>query len=288
MREIKNYFVLPGLRSLDKLNIKLKQLFKMQPNYFYPDVYLTYVQGNFPNAIWNGDTMFYSKHQPLANEIIDILQTYEKYSFQPILNFTNTEINKQDCDNVYCNVLMQTALTVNFNASCAVNSKELYEYILNKYPHIMNVYLGKNNSIPADNMESISYFLNPNHNGDIEFLTQLKNKQNITITLNPLCFNCGKMQECLYKENLAQLNYDPDSSKLCTCSYICHHNYSLSKDRFNKSRDIIIQEYNKLGFHRFALEEYPLPADNLEEYLFYFIKPEYYHQAKDFLLEGKQ
>ena len=283
---VRNYFILPGLCSLDKLNIKLKQLKNVHREYFYNDVYLTYVQGIFPNAIWNGDTMFFSKRQPLNAEMHDVLRSYQKYSLQPILNFTNSEITKQDCDNIYCNVILQTALNINFNTTCIVNSKELYEYISTNYPNIMKIYLGKNNAIPAENNEPISYFLNPNHNGDIDFLSKLKNKNNITITLNPLCFNCGKMQECLYKEHLAQLNYDPNSSKLCTCSYLYNHEYPLSKNKFNKSRDIIISEYNKLGFSRFALEEYPTPKDNLEEYLFYFIKPEYYHEAKEFLLGG--
>ena len=76
---MKNYFILPGLYSLHKLNFGLKKLQKIHENYFYPNVYIQQTFGSFPNAIWNGDRVAYSQYQPLNNDIIDILQEYVKH-----------------------------------------------------------------------------------------------------------------------------------------------------------------------------------------------------------------
>lgn len=278
---MKNYFILPGLYSLQKLNLGIRTLFKTNSNFFYPNIYIQQVFGSLPNAIWNGDKLAFSRYQPLSHDIVDILQEYVRNGLQVIFNFNNSAITENDCDNVYCNILMQLGLSINLNTQCSVNSRILYEYLLNTYPQLNNIYLGVNNSIPAENTEPLHYFLNPIHNGDTEYLKSLKFKPNIVITLNPLCLGCGNREECILKENLAQLNYDPHTAKINTCNVLKYKDYNLSKDKFNSS---IIPEYNSLGFSHFCLEEYPTLEENLEEYLFFLIKPEYYYQAKEFLL----
>ena len=47
----------------------------------------------------------------------------------------------------------------------------------------------------------------------------------------------------------------------------------------------IIKLYNEIGFNHFFIEEYPSIDENIEEYLFFLIKPEYYQSAKDLLNE---
>ena len=162
--------------------------------------------------------------------------------------------------------------------------KKLYEYLIQKHPNISKIYIGPNNSIPLNNDEQFEYFLNPIHNTNIEELKKLKNKSKVIITLNPICPLCNNKNECGLRENLAQLNYDPQSSKNNICSFLKFKQYQLSKNRKIEA-DKIIKLYNEIGFNHFFIEEYPSIHENIEEYLFFLIKPEYYQPAKDFLNE---
>ena len=281
---LKNYFILPGLYSLQKINIGIKLLQNNFPFYFYQNTYIYYVYGSFPNSIWNGDNLIYSKYQPLNNEIINIMQNYVNNNLILIQNFNNSEINKNDCENTYCNLLTDWSLSVSIGNQFSVNSKKLSEYLIQKHPNISKIYIGPNNSIPLNNNEQFEYFLNPIHNTNIEELKKLKNKNKVIITLNPICPLCNNKNECGLRENLAQLNYDPQSSKNNICSFLKFKQYQLSKNKKIEPNQII-KLYNEIGFNHFFIEEYPSIDENIEEYLFFLIKPEYYQSAKDLLNE---
>ena len=280
---MRNYFILPGMFYLQNLNSALWTLKNEHQEYFLEDRFFNYVYGNIPNCIWNGENMLFSSHQRLAPEIDFVFQTYALQGTQLFLNFTNTELSETDVDNVFGNIILQHALNSNFNIKCVVNSKSLYEYLLKEYPQITEIYLGKYNDISLDNDLPISYFLHTRYNNHFDLLKKIKNKSSIFVTVNPMC-NCEKLDLCILKENIAQLTYDPDSCKRSTCPVLQNNFTTLNHRQFPMYiSNELIEEYNKIGFNHFALEEFPCLSQNVEEYLYYFIKPEFYSDARVYL-----
>lgn len=280
---MKNYFTLSGLYPLKQLNFNLKYLYVTHYHYFNPNCKIQNVYGNFPNAIWNGEDVNYSNSQLLINDITTILNDYTYNHLQVMLNFTNSELTREDCDDTYCNLLLQTCLNLNVFTQCVVNSKILYEHLITNYPELLKIYIGRNNEIPQDNVDFKTYFLNPIFNNDFNYLKDLKNKNEIIITLNPFCHNCDSFHKCLYKENIAQLEYDPDNSKRIRCPFYANQAHDQS-DLFITNE--LIDKYNEYGFNHFILNEMPTFKDNIETYLYYFIQPKYWDEAREILKQG--
>lgn len=280
---MRNYFTLPGMFYLQNLNSALWNLKNEHEEYFLKDRFFNSVYGNIPNCIWNGENMLFSARQRLATEIDLMFQTYTLQGTQLILNFTNTELSEADVDNVFSNIILKHALNANFNTKCVVNSKSLYEYLLKEYPEIVDIYIGKYNDIALNNDLPISYFLHTNYNNNFELLKQLKYKSSVVITVNPMCY-CEKLEPCVLKENIAQLTYDPESCKRNACPVLQNNFTTLNHRQFpTYISNELIAEYNKIGFNHFVLEEFPCLSQNVEEYLYYFIKPEFYSEARVYL-----
>lgn len=280
---MRNYFILPGMFYLQNLNNALWSLKNEHREYFLEDRFFTYVYGNIPNCIWNGENMLFSSTQRLTQDIDLVFHDYALRGIQLILNFTNTELTEADVDNVFGNVILQHALNSNFSIKCVVNSKSLYEYLIKNYPQILDIYIGKYNDISLNNDLPLSYFLHPNYNNNFELLKKLKNKSSIVITANPMC-HCEKLEACILKENIAQLTYDPNSCKKNTCP-VLQNNFTTLNHRYFPTHisNELIEEYNKIGFNHFVLEEFSCLSQNVEEYLYYFIKPEFYSEARIYL-----
>ena len=282
-----SFFIISGLYQYQDINTILLQAKTNFPKKFLPNRIIRGVYGNFPNTIWNGEDMLFSPETLLMPQIIDILSHYNRMGLQIYLNCTNSEITEKQCFDTYCNLILKHTLENNFFNACVVNSPFLSEYLSKKYPELLHIIVGKNNEIDTECAKNINFpfFLNPQNNNNFEQLKLYPNKNNIYITLNPYCISCPIQKTCLYKENIAQLTYDNVAAKQYSCSTIKnikHHEleYFISSEQIN--------DYIQKGYRHFVIEQMPTYQKQIDEYLYYFIKPEYHTEIKDYFYESKE
>lgn len=282
-----SYFILSGLYQYQDINTLLLQAQANFPNRFVPNRIIRGVYGNFPNAIWNGEDMLFSSHTMLMPEITDILSIYSKMHLQIYLNFTNSEITQKECYDTYCNLILTHSLSSGFFNACVINSPYLNNFLQQRYPNLINLLIGKNNEITPECEKDINlpFLLNPKYNNNFEQLKLFHNKNEIIVTLNPYCISCPVFQSCLYKENLSQLTYDDKASKIHSC------NNFLNLDHHNTPHFVTnqqIEQYIQYGYRHFIIEQMPTKEKQIEEYLYYFIKPEFYMEIKDYFYKNKE
>ena len=129
------YFTIPGMWERWPLVITLLILYKQHPEYFYNNIKIDSVYGNFSPCIWDGGRPQISDPYMIKTTIEDI------YNIQKIYNnifkisirfvFTNSLIQKEHLKNIFCNNILNI-----FNTGeneIVINSLLLEEYIRQNY-----------------------------------------------------------------------------------------------------------------------------------------------------------
>ena len=73
MKEENIYFHIPGFFEFYGINIRLIELMKEHPEYFYDNIKIGSVYGSFPSAIWNGGRLFFVQEKKWKKLLINII-----------------------------------------------------------------------------------------------------------------------------------------------------------------------------------------------------------------------
>lgn len=83
-------YAIPGLYHHYIINIKLLELMKENPEYFYPNIQIEAVYGVFPFCIFDGGRIFDNNEHTSIEEIVNIVTQYHQYGVASRLVYTNS------------------------------------------------------------------------------------------------------------------------------------------------------------------------------------------------------
>lgn len=254
------------------------QLSKEKNNYFKYKVNFSSAYGNFPYAYWNGG---YNNNLKNGVSYSEITNFFNNFKILPIrLNCSNICLEKNDLYDRYNNEIL--SIFENGINMIEFSNFEIYEILKEKYP-FYNFILSKNcdflcsldiNILNKINKSKDLYLISlpERFTLDKNFLTKIKKRSNIELTINPICnIRCGQYLNCQKNENFSQFNYqDINFYKNCQekKSYENYFPYLSLED--------IVNKYVPLGFHNFRINN--VIDDNKDSLIMflvnYFIKEE--------------
>lgn len=233
--------------------------------------------------------MSYSKINNYFNEQSDIRLASR-------LDFSNIYLKKEDFYNTYNNLILQ--LGQNGATSIELSNLQLYEYIKKKYPLYKKFILSSNAwqiidltpemiNVICENEDFNLISLPGSLIYDKDFLSQIKNKNKIEITVNQTCiFNCPNLNDCVCSENKFNYNFSEQTvKKTCPKKYDYYFNNQIIQ------LSTLKEKFEKNGINHFKLQEFPSSAENdMDYFLFlmkYFIKDEFHEKMiEEFLKFG--
>lgn len=283
------YFNIPGFYDHLDLNKFFIRLQSEHPEYFYEDIKIASVFGNFHFCPWDGGRNFlYYNKQQTKEEIIRIADLYNSADIPLRLVFTNPTIEADDLHDRYCNMILRE-LDNGMNEVC-VNSEILEEYIRDKYPKYKIVssttkrLITPEKSLQELNKDYYQVCLDYDLNHNLEYLESIpmELRHKVEFLSNAICrphcpirkqhyYYTGKAQKTWMKEG-----YDIDHG--CNIKHTLTHPSKLGKENNLSLEDL--DKYSKMGFKYFKLEGRTIPSSTMFGcYLYYFIKPEAYFEV---------
>lgn len=277
-------FIIPGLYEHYGLNIIFCTMLKAHPEYFYDNVNISAIFGNFQFSSWDGGRVFEEYHYASKELIERLVHIYNEELGIPMrLVFTSTAIKEEDCYDRYNNLVLQ--LCHNDMNEVVINSDILKEYIKKNYPKYTFISsttkcLDKEALLlELDNndykMVCLDYNLNKNKNL-LEIVSE-NQKEKMEFLINAIC-----PPGCKNRENHYYLNglYSKTYGKMFTLKYCGINNTTKNNQTSNKYVNNLspeeVFEYNKNGFKYFKLEGRTYPTLEMILHLVnYTIKPEF-------------
>lgn len=286
-------FALPGMYEHYKVLIPLCSLIKIHPEYFYDNIEIGAVFGNFQFSCWDGGRIFFiDDYKHATREDIERL----KYIYNQELNipirliFTSVITDKTICNSFFDNMVAH--LCEDPMNEIVVASGILEEYLRATYPQysfissttkcIKNPNEAKEELLnPNFKMSCIDYNLNKNK----EFLDSIPmDKRNkVEFLVNAICPPGCPSRKLHYKLN-SQFNFSYGASyNVGVCGIQKNHLYPWNYKNNFTFNEII--EYHKNGFENFKLEGRTFDdKTTILTVVPYLVKPEYQLYIIDFLL----
>lgn len=280
------YFHLPDYVGHQNLNLMLINFMKNNPDFFYDDIKIGSVYGTFTGAIWNGGRIMSGP----TNDIGFITQTYKLFNDLGVPlrhTFTNTVLEDTDVYDRYCNIIMEKG--DNGLNQVLINSPILEDYIRKKYPNYPIISSTTKRILTYEDLEAemdkdyklivLDYALNKNPQ-----TYMIKNKEKIEILINAYCCdNCPRRSDHYRYMSEMQRNLcdtskcDDGGNNAFMCNYIADDFYTAVMTRQSSLKvEEIYMFYKQLGFRHFKIEgRTSNPADVLESYIYYLVKPEF-------------
>jgi hypothetical protein len=276
-------FHIPGIVNHLDLNIKLIELIKSNPEYFYDGVNVSGIYGSF-YCPWNGGRSngnnFLSKQ-----EKEEIVKRLNKLGVGVLFTFTNSMVEQRDLYDMYANEDIAIAATNPLN-KIIVTSDLLKTYIHEKHKDIKfisSITSSKNNQNDEE-YEICVVNANMNHT---EELFKIKDKSRIEILVNSNCVrNCPYEQK--HYENISLMNL-LRVSEIFQCPF---ETETVNDLESMKTMDLFItvedlyDKYVPAGFNIFKVNGRHVKDNTvLDYYLYYMVKPEYKETVRDLLKE---
>lgn len=276
-------FHIPGIVKHLDLNIKLIQLIKSNPEYFYDDIKISGIYGSFYSP-WNGGRANHNNfldHQ----KRVEIIEELNKLGVGVLLTYTNTMLEQRDLYDMYANedlaIIAQNPLN-----KVIIVSDLLKEYIHSKYPNIKFVSSIASTENNQNNLDYDICVVNANMNNTDE-LFAIKDKSRIEILVNSNCIkNCPYEKEHYDNVSLANLS---KATEYFTCPFEADSKNDLEtmmqSGMFVTVEDLY-DKYVPEGFNVFKINGRHVSDETvLSYYLYYMVKPEYQETVKDYLLK---
>lgn len=289
--------MLPGMYEHFILNSTFIKFFNRNKQYFYDNVNIYTVYGNFQFCIWDGGRIFFNYTQTSKEEMDFIINTYNKELNTPIRYvFTNNCLEEKHYHDRFCNLMLKMAN--DYSNEIVIADDNLKEYIQNNYQSYKFISsttkcLKEEEDVKKEldknfHMICLDYNLNKNMN----FLNSLSkdNKEKIEFLINAICPpNCPNRKEHYRLNSLMHLNLGK-KYKIPSC--IIQHN-TLHPANNNSKNNLTPQEifdtYYPMGFYNFKLEGRTLSdLEVLLNYVKYMVKPEYQLFVTNVVMEEMQ
>lgn len=285
-------FSLPGMYEHYNVLIPLCSLLHYNKEFFYDDIEINAVYGNFQFSAWDGGRIFPTKSYKHASreEIEKLKYIYNEELKIPMrLIFTSAIDNKELCysyfDNLVC-ILCQDELN-----EIVVASPLLEEYLQQKYPKYSFISsttkcLLTQEAIQEELLKDYKLIcLDYNLNKNLTFLNSIPEdkKDKIEFLVNAICPpGCPSRKQHYYLNSMFNYSYGKPYA-IGNCGITKSTLYPLNYSNNLSINEII--EYNKKGFVNFKLEGRTFDTNTLIlELVKYLVKPEYQFYIIDFLL----
>lgn len=295
-------FHLPGLRYNFPLNMFWISLLEEHPEYFREGVEIGSCFGVFPTALWNGGRLTPAYDQCDANFVKHVIKSLNDKGVPVRYTFTNPLLNEHDCEDPYCNFLMDEAN--NGMNEVMVFSPILEKYLREKYPsfaynsstckEIRNV-----EELNAEIDKPYKYVvLDYNLNNHWELLEKVEHKEKLEVLINTLCEpNCKRRGEhyrqiakdqktILLNRKLPKDKQIPIEHWHCQYGeYNCVH--TIQDYPTFISPEEIWDKYIPAGINNFKIEGRTGNLFSLiDTYSFFMLKPECMGEARLLLLRN--
>ena len=184
-------FHLPGLRYNYPLNMFWVSLLEEHPEYFREGVEIGSFFGVFPMALWNGGRLTPAYDQCDKAFVEGVIKAVNDKGIPVRYTFTNPLLNEHDCEDPYCNYLMQTA--DNGMNEVMIFSPILEKYLREKYPNFAyNSSTCKEikdvDEINREMERDYKYVvLDYNFNNKWDILDKIERKDKLEVLVNTLC-----------------------------------------------------------------------------------------------------
>lgn len=278
-------FCLPNLcgNYLWKLNIFIIQFLKSNPSYFYPNISINTVYGNFPNIPLGGDIIQTGENYSLK-EIIDIINSFNQHNKVNIrLMCDNLFLENNDIQNDFISNLLIFLLS-NSNNQISISNINLENYIKENFKgfqYVSSFVNCLNNDLNSINENTLKYdivCLNYNKNNNFDFLSKIKEPNKIEITLNPYNMFDYEYYENISKCQLGIIDYKYSYNDNFYKLLKSNNNYFINvEDLYNK--------YYNIGFRNFRIDGRQTKIiDLIESYLYYLILPEHIDEVRNYIL----
>ncbi|MBO4616308.1 MAG: hypothetical protein J5717_03060 [Lachnospiraceae bacterium] len=184
-------FHLPGLRYNYPLNMFWVSLLEEHPEYFREGVEIGSFFGVFPMALWNGGRLTPAYDQCDKAFVEGVIKAVNDKGIPVRYTFTNPLLNEHDCEDPYCNYLMQAAN--NGMNEVMIFSPILEKYLREKYPNFAyNSSTCKEikdvDEINREMERDYKYVvLDYNFNNKWDILDKIERKDKLEVLVNTLC-----------------------------------------------------------------------------------------------------
>lgn len=271
-------FYLPDFCDRFNLNPCFIELLEKEPEKFYDGVKIKAVYGTFPGAIWNGGRLCYGVMRRKKME--EIIAYYNNKGVSLRYTWTNCLLEEKHFQDTYCNLIMEVGN--NGKNDVIINNSKLEEYLRANYKgyHYISSTSKCITDLEAFNKELEKDYelvvLDYRKNADDEFLNGIKDKKRVEIVVNEICSpNCQVRTEHFIEHSRMQLNYESldDWTWECKSGAVDFFN-SFKNETFVKLEDM--KRLQDMGFENFKIQgRFGHPAEVLENYVYYMVKPEY-------------
>lgn len=277
-------YAIPGLYAHHKINFKLLELMKTNPEFFYDNINIEAAYGTFPTCIFDGGRIFDNNKHASLEEIQEIVNTYNRYGVSVRLVYTNSQLKPQHFLDRFGNLCMKICNEYD-SSQMVLSNDELKEYVKENYPNFSFVSsttkcLNKTEFIEElEKTDFLEVCLDYNLNHNMELLKNLskEQKQKCEFLCNAICPpGCITRKKHYALNSLYNLSYGRNY-EVPYCR-IKHHILSPENKAFvnNISYEEIKEIYEPAGFMHFKLEGRTFSAlTQILIYSEYMVKPEY-------------
>ncbi|MGN0665772.1 MAG: hypothetical protein ACI4KF_04525 [Huintestinicola sp.] len=287
-------FHLPDFYGNIKMNLAFADLLKEKPQYFYDDIEIASSYGCFPPAAWNGGRTVIGA---VRREGID--ETIRQYNSRGIpirYTFTNPLVTEKQLKDPFSNMI--TRIAENGLNEIIVNVPVLEEYIRKNYPSYPLIsstvkQLEDKEALLAELEKDYKLVvLDYNWNNRFEELSELPCKDRIELLINPYCTpHCKRRKlhyqflgERQFEHNMQVFGDHPERQmerKEFPCPNMSFCFYDITKFETFISAEQLYEKYVPMGYSNFKIEGRMMhPADILESYVYYLVKPEHRDEVR--------
>lgn len=282
-------FSIPDFYYLYDLNMMLLDLMSKEPGKFYDDIVIDSIYGAFPGCIWNSGRA--ACGWASIENIISTVAAFNKKNISVRYTFTNSQITGRHLLDYHCNQILQATGTLIEGIQNGVNINQpfLADYIAKNYPEFYLMWsttkgvnsLEETNELSKDRLTVLYYGMN-----NTTALQKLEHPDNIEVLVSEACIeNCPNRMN--HYKSIGQLQLLQPSEPF-KCPYGCesyfYYEKPVTRDHY-VSIDDIREVYLPLGINKFKIGgRQDHPVNLIENYVNYFVKPEYRDDIRNKLL----
>ena len=279
-------FYLPDFFNHEKLNIKIIELQKTNPEYFIDNCNIAAVYGSFPGMIWNGGRCLtgYCDY----NTTKSIIEKFNNNNIPLRFTLTNSHLEKYHFFDTYCHSVLD--LADNGMNGIIVNDENLEEYLRALYPNFNYVLSTTRCERNVDKINEATQkydmvVIDYRDNKNLDFLNAIEDKNKIEILINAYCHpECPKRMQHYDLLSFDQIHRTEMIKSLGKCPGASNFYEALNFSTTFNNEELL--QYIDMGFSNFKIEGRLSPLiDVIESYVYYLIKPEYQHIVRLILLK---
>lgn len=282
-------FYLPCFYTGTNLNFVLIELMQKYPERFYDGVKIGAFYDAFPRQKWNGGREDLLNTPFTSDQMDELIGIYTDYGVKIRFTYTNCMIRPEDLEDAYCNEC--TRIANKYGCGIIINSKLLEDYLRKTYANLTYISSTTKCITDFDDVcEELKHYdmvvLDYNFYDDPEAMWCFPNKDKLEIILDDQCIpHCPNRRAHYKSTSLIQLGIQAYGFK---CPYPPLSTFEdLKSTRAFIDLKTLYGKLIPMGYKNFKLVGRNMhPADLIESYVYYLVKPEWVATIRNLLLKA--